>query len=613
MRFKNLSFFLISFFFQLEVQLRKDDVDVTPIPCFCRPSSNPSITSFNPMCSFVLPSDPVNVPSLDKKGSSSLSEECDASTKSVTQGLESHYYTWITHKEKKDQFCDEIEIVLPTLLTPDHHFLVTIYTLTGSTKRSIFGYVVIPILSERNSLIPNGLSSFPVYSKLSDRYLSVSPEASQFHDNKKTLFSFRTHTISSVYTSDATLGRFFSYLETENQLRSDAESISLKGSTLECIDTLGSADPASLFQFLPIVLDNLIEVVRRGGREAAEKALFAVFAVLDRIRRNFFVGNLNSFLKSYIWYWFLPSPRPIPQFATQTNSSKSSHPPDPSHPGSEVGKEEEKGESEMKEKTSVWRDRSPPPQMSGNAGGVTESASQDKEIRRYGGWRDRSPPRMEVGRTPIVVGSGMTLQSVTSSSTTSSGIASRIISCFPPYLYLPLVSAWLSLLESPSLSPSGSETWFILDLMLKNMILYVISIEKASSSPNLDRSTRFPPEFCDKLERVMTIILQPSRFTRGHYGIALASRLIENLLQVYDRGRLFTWLRHYIQELDHTDRFSAKIKFHILRTLVDDRAFLPLNLPIQTPIKSISALQTTYWKVRSFDVAFIISHTFIYI
>ncbi len=566
----------------MEFQLRRDDVDMCAIPCFPRPSPSPTISALNPSSAYTLSPDVPKFATDRKSSLSPLSRDCD-SLHSSSQELDAFYYTWVTYKEKKDQFSDEIEIILPTLLTPSHHFFVTIYTISGSSKRTVFGYVIIPVLVERSALLPNGVSSFPVYSKLPDGYLTAPQESSQFHDNKKVLFTFRSHSISSVYTSDASLGRFFSALESEPEFQTDAEVLSVSGALMDTMDTLPSCDPSALFQFLHIVLDYLIEIVRRGGQDAAEKALSTILSVFEKIRKNYFVGNLNSYLKSYIWIWFLPAPRPIPQFLSSTASA-----PKPKAPEeADLVKGVDSIDPPARQSADGLRNRSPP--------SFTVTA-EGRGVRR-----DRSPPMMEVGRSGGV--KGPSLISVMSSSTTSSGIASRIVSCQPPFLFLPLITSWLSQLEGSSYS--GNETWFILDLLLKNMIIYVISIDKASSTPVLDRSSRFPVEFCDKLEKVMSIILEPSRFTRGHYGIALSARLIQNLLQIYDRGRLFSWLRNYIRQLDHSDRFSSKIKFQILRTLVDDRAFLALNLPIQVPIKSISTLQLTYWKVgMHFNVPF---------
>ena len=172
----------------------------------------------------------------------------------------------------------------------------------------------------------------------------------------------------------------------------------------------------------------------------------------------------------------------------------------------------------------------------------------------------------------------------------------------PRYPYI--TRAWLGLIEEHKANTgtklfTGHETCFLLDMIIKSMILKMQ--EENQLAPGTDRSKIFEPAFLDNLEALMHKVLAPNKLAKGQYGIFTATRFIQNLLNVSDKGRLFNWMRSYFKKMEPDDQHTVKVKFSILKSLADDVNFVPLCLPVAVPILSVTTIQSNFWRVHYFS------------
>jgi len=145
---------------------------------------------------------------------------------------------------------------------------------------------------------------------------------------------------------------------------------------------------------------------------------------------------------------------------------------------------------------------------------------------------------------------------------------------------------------------SGFESCFLLDLVVK---VIVLQLQAGGQLQCSDRSKLYKESLREDLESVMSLLFVPQKLGGSTMGIPSATRFIRNLLQLYDRGRIFCWLRSYFKKMEPDDQQTVKIKFTFLKSFVDDCNFVSMCLPVPVPITSVSTVQTNFWRVHYFS------------
>ncbi|KTG25065.1 hypothetical protein cypCar_00017629, partial [Cyprinus carpio] len=128
----------------------------------------------------------------------------------------------VLHHSQNPDFYDEVKIELPTHLHEKHHLLFSFYHVTcdinaktGSKKKEALetpvGYAWLPLL--KDGRVSSQDFSIPVSCTLPGGYLHIKEPSStkdvKWVDGGKTIFKVSTLLLSTVYTQDPHLNRFF--------------------------------------------------------------------------------------------------------------------------------------------------------------------------------------------------------------------------------------------------------------------------------------------------------------------------------------------------------------------------------------------------------------------
>uniref|UniRef100_A0A8C2XIG5 Dedicator of cytokinesis 10 n=1 Tax=Cyclopterus lumpus TaxID=8103 RepID=A0A8C2XIG5_CYCLU len=212
----------------------------------------------------------------------------------------------VLHHSQNPDFYDEVKIELPTQLHEKHHLLFSFYHVTcdinaktNAKRREALetpvGYSWLPLLKEGR--LSSQEFSVPISCNLSPGYLAIK-EAKDEHgwsdlkwvDGGKAIFKVSTNVVSTVYTQDPHLNRFFQQCQkrdTENCYMSNLANI------MERIPVI--------IRFLPVLFNQLFKVLTQNDND---EVTTATTRVLVHIVAKCHEDNLDHYLHSYIKYVF---------------------------------------------------------------------------------------------------------------------------------------------------------------------------------------------------------------------------------------------------------------------------------------------------------------------
>ncbi|XP_072557852.1 dedicator of cytokinesis protein 10 isoform X3 [Paramormyrops kingsleyae] len=217
----------------------------------------------------------------------------------------------VLHHSQNPDFYDEIKIELPTQLHSKHHLLFSFYHVTcdinaktNAKKKEALetpvGYAWLPILKEGRPTSQE--HNIPVSCTLPQGYLNTKgkpngPEI-KWVDGGKPIFKVCTHVLSTVYTQDPHLHRFFQECQNrETDLSQPPTSnfiSSLKG-------LLSMEHIHVIIRFLPVLFNQLFKVLVQNDDD---EVTCATSRVLMHIVAKCHEDNLNHYLHSYIKFVF---------------------------------------------------------------------------------------------------------------------------------------------------------------------------------------------------------------------------------------------------------------------------------------------------------------------
>ncbi|TRY92073.1 hypothetical protein DNTS_029041 [Danionella cerebrum] len=203
--------------------------------------------------------------------------------------------TAVLHHSQNPDFYDEVKIELPTYLHEKHHILFSFYHVTcdinaktSSKKKealeSPVGYAWLPLLkddriSSQDFSIPNGSDV-------------------KWVDGGKQIFKVSTLVLSTVYTQDPHLNRFFQ----QCQKRETELSQPPTSNFLNCLKGLLSIERIhAIIQFIPIIFNQLFKVLTQND---SDEVTSSTSRVLVYIIAKCHEENLDHYLHSYIKFAF---------------------------------------------------------------------------------------------------------------------------------------------------------------------------------------------------------------------------------------------------------------------------------------------------------------------
>jgi hypothetical protein len=187
----------------------------------------------------------------------------------------------VCRSDKHVEFTDEFKMKLPFVLGPQHHLLFTFYEVDmKKQKRTLVGYSVLPLLGADFQLgLNDTVQALQVHPELPNHYMlhlqqmaqaeqssnksstlpfkgSLMGTASIQSDMKKRTFLISTELVSSVYSMNPILSRFFfSYRRFPK--KGDATYDSL----LEAVSNLPNVENTTIFKHFPLIFNMLISIM----------------------------------------------------------------------------------------------------------------------------------------------------------------------------------------------------------------------------------------------------------------------------------------------------------------------------------------------------------------
>ncbi|ETE67985.1 Dedicator of cytokinesis protein 10 [Ophiophagus hannah] len=224
-------------------------------------------------------------------------------------------YTAVLHHSQNPDFCDEIKIELPTQLHKKHHILFSFYHVScdinakANTKKkealeTSVGYAWLPLLKD-DQLISRE-HNIPVVTILPPSYLNLQDPAVgkqsgsevKWVDGGKPLFKVSLFIISTVYTQDPYLNRFF--LQCQKRKR-DFSQPPTSSFIISCKNLLKIEKIHVVVNFLPVILNQLFWVLIQNKEDEVTTAVTRVFA---DIVAKFHEEKLDHYIQSYVKYVF---------------------------------------------------------------------------------------------------------------------------------------------------------------------------------------------------------------------------------------------------------------------------------------------------------------------
>ncbi|MED6279783.1 Dedicator of cytokinesis protein 10, partial [Characodon lateralis] len=220
----------------------------------------------------------------------------------------------VLHHSQNPDFYDEVKIELPIHLHEKHHLLFSFYHVTcdinakTSSKRkealeTPVGYSWLPILKEGR--VSSQEFSIPVSCNLPPGYLAIKDASNtkngadvKWVDGGKAIFKVSTNVISTVYTQDPHLNRFFQQCQKRELDLSQPPTSNF----LNCLKGLLSMEKIPVIvRFLPVLFNQLFKVLTQNDND---EVTTVTTRVLVHIVGKCHEENLDHFLQSYIKYVF---------------------------------------------------------------------------------------------------------------------------------------------------------------------------------------------------------------------------------------------------------------------------------------------------------------------
>ncbi|KAJ8368388.1 hypothetical protein SKAU_G00084160 [Synaphobranchus kaupii] len=220
----------------------------------------------------------------------------------------------VLHHSQNPDFYDELKIELPTHLHDKHHLLFSFYHVTcdinaktNAKKKEALetpvGYAWLPLLKEGR--LASQEYSVPISSVLPQGYLLTKESGSgkngtdvKWVDGGKAIFKVATHVLSTVYTQDPHLNRFFQECQTGELDLSQPPTSNFHN----CLKGLLSVEKIHvIIRFLPVLFNQLFKVLTQNDND---EVTTATTRVLVHIVSKCHEDSLESYLHSYIKFVF---------------------------------------------------------------------------------------------------------------------------------------------------------------------------------------------------------------------------------------------------------------------------------------------------------------------
>uniref|UniRef100_A0A1A8IUK1 Dedicator of cytokinesis 10 n=1 Tax=Nothobranchius kuhntae TaxID=321403 RepID=A0A1A8IUK1_NOTKU len=220
----------------------------------------------------------------------------------------------VLHHSQNPDFYDEVKVELPIQLHEKHHLLFSFYHVTcdinaktnakrKETLETPVGYSWLPILKEGR--VSSQEFNIPVSCNLPPGYLAIKEASStkngadvKWVDGGKAIFKLATNVVSTVYTQDPHLNRFFQQCQKRELDLSQPPTSNF----LNCLKGLLSMEriPA-IVRFLPVLFNQLFKVLTQNDND---EVTTATTRVLVHIVSKCHDENLDHHLHSYIKFVF---------------------------------------------------------------------------------------------------------------------------------------------------------------------------------------------------------------------------------------------------------------------------------------------------------------------
>ncbi|KAM9734242.1 dedicator of cytokinesis protein 10 isoform 6-T6 [Menidia menidia] len=220
----------------------------------------------------------------------------------------------VLHHSQNPDFYDEVKIELPTQLHEKHHLLFSFYHVTcdinaktnAKRKEALetpVGYSWLPLLKEGR--VSSQEFSISVSCNLPPGYLAIKEASNtksgadvKWVDGGKAIFKVSTNVVSTVYTQDLHLNRFFQQCQKRELDLSQPPTSNF----LNCLKGLHSMEKIPVIvRFLPVLFNQLFKVLTQNDDDDVTSA---TTRVLVHIVGKCHEENLDHYLHSYIKYVF---------------------------------------------------------------------------------------------------------------------------------------------------------------------------------------------------------------------------------------------------------------------------------------------------------------------
>ncbi|XP_020563932.1 dedicator of cytokinesis protein 10 isoform X5 [Oryzias latipes] len=223
-------------------------------------------------------------------------------------------FSTVLHHSQNPDFYDEVKIELPTQLHEKHHLLFYFYHITcdinaktnAKRKEALetpVGYSWLPILKEGR--MSSQEFNIPVSCNLPPGYLAIKESGNtksgadvKWVDGGKPIFKVSANVVSTVYTQDPHLNRFFQQCQKRELDLSQPPTSNF----LNCLKGLLSMERIPVIvRFLPVLFNQLFKVLTLNDND---EVTTVTTRVLVHIVGKCHEENLDHYLHSYIKYVF---------------------------------------------------------------------------------------------------------------------------------------------------------------------------------------------------------------------------------------------------------------------------------------------------------------------
>ncbi|KAK6480503.1 dedicator of cytokinesis protein 11 isoform X1 [Huso huso] len=229
-------------------------------------------------------------------------------------------YAAVLHHNQNPEFYDEIKIELPVHLHDRHHLLFTFYHVSceynskGTTKKrdaveSMVGCAWLPLL--KDGCLCSLDQQLPVSANLPAGYLCDRSGDSRkclpdvkWVDNAKLLFKVRSHVVSTIYTQDPHLHRFFQHCQV---IQSGSQES--PGELVKYLKCLHAMETQGIIKFLPTILIQLFQVLTKVSKEQHEITVNSTRVIIHIVSKCHEEG-LDHYLRSFLKYVFMTEKSP---------------------------------------------------------------------------------------------------------------------------------------------------------------------------------------------------------------------------------------------------------------------------------------------------------------